>query len=327
MKIDEVVKGAKIVGITGHIHPDGDCVGSVLALYLYLKKNMPDLEVEVFLEEPSEAFKCIKGFDMINTSFKSKNTHDVFFCLDCTFDRCGDAEKLLKKASKVVNIDHHITNSGMGDEWIVEPQRSSCAELLYELLDKNKIDEDIALAIYIGIIHDSGVFQYSNTSPRTFEIAAELIKFGFDFPKIIEDTFYIKSYTHSQLLGRALLESVRFMDGKCIVSVIGHKTMQFYNATPKNLDGVVNQLRNVRGVDVSILMYEIAPLRYKVSLRSNGAIDVAVISARFGGGGHVRAAGFTFEGTSHDAINNISEQIELQYLAKSVCGNKVCTTE
>ena len=104
--------------------------------------------------------------------------------------------------------------------------------------DKTLLDVEIAKALYIGIIHDTGVFQYSNTSPSTLKAAAELISFGFDFPKLIDETFYEKTYVQNQILGRALLESILFMDGKCVVSMVDKKTMSFYQADSHDLEGM-----------------------------------------------------------------------------------------
>ena len=113
-------------------------------------------------------------------------------------------------------------------------------------------------------------------------------------------------------MGRALLESIVFMDGKCIVSMVDKKTMAFYNADSHDLDGIVSQMRNTKGVECAIFMYQTGVLEYKVSLRSNGAVDVAKVASYFGGGGHVRAAGVTMQGTFHDIVNNLSAQIEMQ---------------
>ena len=137
-------------------------------------------------------------------------------------------------------------------------------------------------------------------------------EYGFDFPALIDETYYEKTYAQNQLLGRALLESIMFMGGKCIVSAIDKKTLDFYSATSKDLEGIVNQLRITKGVECAIFMYEVGNLEYKVSLRSCKYVDVSKVAAFFGGGGHVRAAGCNINGTFHDAINNISKQIELQ---------------
>lgn len=310
--LEECKEAGKIV-ISGHIRPDGDCIGACMAMYLYLTKALPDANVKVCLEQPADIFGCIKDIETIDSSYTIDGDVDVFIALDCEKSRLGDAEKIFENAKKRINIDHHISNErGCGDVNYVIPGISSTSELVYDLIEKQYMDEEIAKAIYIGIVHDTGIFRYSNTSPKTLRIAAELIEYGFDFPAIIDETFCEKTYTQNQLLGRALLESIMFMDGKCIVSVIDKKTLDFYNATSKDLEGVVNQLRIIKGVECAIFMYETGNLEYKVSLRSCKYVDVSKVAAYFGGGGHVRAAGCSLNGTFHDVINNISGQIVLQ---------------
>ena len=284
-----------------------------MAMELYLKKALPDASIKVFLEEPPEVFSCIKDFEKIDQTYAAEESVDVFIALDCEKSRLGKAEEIFANAKKRINIDHHVSNErGCGDVNYVIPGSSSTAELVYDLIDQKYMDEEIAKAVYLGIIHDTGVFKYSNTSPKTLTIAAELIKYGFDFPDLIDRTFYEKTYTQNQLLGRAMLESIVFMDGRCIVSAIDNKTLKFYNATSCDLDGIINQLRITKGVECAIFMYEIGNLEYKVSLRSNQYVDVSKVAEYFGGGGHVRAAGCSMNGTFYDVVNNISGQIELQ---------------
>ena len=220
---------------------------------------------------------------------------------------------LFKNARKRINIDHHITNvPGGGDINYVYPESGSAAELVYEVIDHDYLDHDIALPIYIGIIHDTGVLQYSNVRPQTLITVADLIGYDIDFPNIIEKTFYEKTYLQDQILGRALLESILFMDGRCVVSVIDKKTMRFYGATSNDLEGIANKLKQIRDVDCAIFMYELAPREYKVSLRTTEAVDASKVCAFFGGGGHDRAAGVTMTGTAHDVINNLSREIAKQ---------------
>ena len=307
------IGSAESIAIGGHIRPDGDCIGSCMAMYLYLKKMLPDRRVYVYLEEFSPVFNCIAGVDQIKRPDGCKHAHDVFICIDCNAERLGDSLPAFEGAKKRINIDHHVTNPGDGDINYIVPGASSASELVYDCLDETMIDVDIAKAIYMGIVHDTGVFQYSNVSPKTMRIAAHLIEFGFDFPKLIEETFYQKTYVQNQVMGRTILESVLFLDKRCIVGHLDAKTMKFYGVTSKDMDGIVNQLRYTKGVDCAVFMYEVEPMRYKVSLRSNGVIDCSVIATYFGGGGHVRAAGFNLEGTFHDVINNLSVQIEKQY--------------
>lgn len=312
MNILQECAGAKRIGISGHIRPDGDCVSACLALYQYLHKCMPETEVKVFLEQPAEIFKEIKGYDLIDSDFPEQAPFDVYFALDCAQDRLGGAEKYFVAAAKRINIDHHISNTGCGDCNYIMPKVGSTCELIYDLIDLDMLDRDLAMAIYIGIIHDTGVFQYSNTTSDTLNKAAKLISYGFDFPRLIEETFYQKTYVQTQIMGRALMESIRFLDGRCIVSMIDRKTMEFYHVDSKDLDGIVNQLRNIKGVDLAIFMYETGVLEYKVSLRSNEKVDVAKVASFFGGGGHVRAAGCSMKGTFHDCVNNLSLHIEEQ---------------
>ena len=313
MKIISEVKDAKTIAIGGHVRPDGDCVCSVMALYRYLQKELPETQIDVYLEKPAAVFDCIQDIDKIYSDFQTDQVYDVFFALDSNDERLGDALSIYQKAGRRINIDHHISNKGCGDVNDIVPDASSASELVYNAIsDKSLLDKEIAKALYIGIIHDTGVFQYSNTSPATLKAAADLISYGFDFPRLIDETFYEKTYVQNQILGRALLESIMFMDGRCVVSMIDRKTMKFYRARPEDLDGIVNQLRNTKGVECAIFMYQTDTLEYKVSLRSNGKVDVAKVAGFFGGGGHVRAAGVTMQGTFYDIINNLSARIEMQ---------------
>lgn len=314
MNLFEEVKDARTIGIGGHVRPDGDCVGAVMGLYLYLKKICPGAEIEVLLEKPADIFSCIRGVNEIHTDFTTQvENFDVFFALDTAKDRLGEGEKYFDGAKKRINIDHHVSNGGSGDVNYIMPGASSTSELVYDLIeDKSALDEEIAKALYIGIIHDTGVFQYSNTSPSTLKAAAELISYGFDFSRLIEETFYEKTYIQNQILGRALLESILFMNGKCVVSMLDKRTMNFYQAQPHDLDGIVSQLRNTKGVECAIFMYQTDVMEYKVSLRSGGGVDVEKVAEFFGGGGHARAAGATMRGTFHDIVNNLSDRIVAQ---------------
>lgn len=305
-------EGAKRIGISGHIRPDGDAVSSCLALRQYILNQMPEAEVKVNLQKPPTIFDDLCGYSEIDITFPDEEPYDVYFALDCNYDRLGDAQKYFDMAKKTINIDHHVSNTGCGDVNVVEPEISATAELLCKLMDKDKLDKEIAKALYTGMVTDSGVFQYSNTSPDTMRRAADLMEFGFDFPKMIKRSFYEKTYLQTQIMGRCMMESIRFMDERCIVSVVDLKTAKFYNVLPKDYEGIVNQLINIRGIDVAIFMYQVTDLEYKVSLRSTEKVDVAKIATEFGGGGHVRAAGCNMKGTFHDCVNNLSAQIAKQ---------------
>lgn len=313
MKIDELMQGVKTVGISGHIRPDGDCVGSCMGMYLYLSKNYPDARVDVFLESIPPELEFIKDSDKANKDYTTDiDSYDLFIALDCGKDRLGNAEGFFDAAKNTVNIDHHISNPGTGNVNYIVPTASSACELVYTVIDTDKMDEDIAKSLYTGMVTDTGVFKYSCTSPKTMEIAAKLIGYGFDFGSLIDHVFYEKTYLQNQILGRALLESILLMNGKCIVSVVSRQTMDFYGATSNDMDGIVNQMLLTIGVGCSIFMYEEEPMTYRVSLRSDGSVDVSKVAKIFGGGGHMRAAGCTVNGTQHDVINNITKYIQQQ---------------
>ncbi len=315
----EEIGNPKTIGITGHVRPDGDCVGAVLGTYAYLSNVYKDADIRVFLEMPAKHFSFLKGYDKIDESFAYPGQFDVFFSLDSgDLGRIEKSEKLFLGAKKSICIDHHVSNMGFGDVSHVEPDASSTCEILTRLFDDRYMDVEVAKALYTGIAHDTGVFRYSCTGPETFIALSKLVKYDFDGSRITDETFYQKTYVQNQILGRTLLESILFMDGKCIAGSIDRKAIEFYGVNSKDFEGIVNQLQVTRGVEVAIFMSETGTLEHKVSLRSNGNVDVAEIASYFGGGGHVRAAGCTMNGTFHDVLNNLSLHIEKQLKDKQI---------
>ena len=164
----------------------------------------------------------------------------------------------------------------------------------------------------MGIAHDTGVFQYTCTSSKTMQIAGKLMDKGIAFTDILDKTYFEKTYLQHQITGRALLESMRLMDGRCIISGLRQRDIDFYGVTPTDLDGISALLRNTEGVEVAIFLYEANTQEYKVSMRSKPYIDVQKVAQFFGGGGHVRAAGCTMQGSMHDVVNNLTREIAKQ---------------
>lgn len=311
-KLDDVLKGKSSVAVSGHIRPDGDCIGSCLGVYNYIKNNYPSVDVDVYLQSFSDKFNFIRYSDEVRHE-KTDKIYDLFIMLDSSsLDRLGEFTDMFNNAKETICIDHHISNEKYAMENIVFPKASSTCEVLYGLMDEDRIDNHIAEALYMGIVHDSGAFKYSNTSAETMNIAGKLMEKGIPFTSIIDNTFYTKTYVQNQILGRTLLESVLFFDEKCIFSVVTQREMDFYNISYKDLDGIVEQLRITKGVECAIFMYETGEMEFKVSMRSNEIVDVSAIATYFGGGGHIRAAGFNMKGTLYDVINNISEQLAKQ---------------
>lgn len=316
-KIGMELDGVKTVGIAGHIRPDGDCVGSCMGLYLYLREYFPQLtDVDVFLEEIPESYRIIAGTDKIIHSCEEERKYDLFIALDCgDLKRLGDAGRYFESAKRTICYDHHISNDGFADKNYIDANISSTSELIYHIMDEDKITKEIAEALYMGISHDTGIFQYSCTSPATMEVAAQLMRKGIDHSYIVDTTFMEKSYLQNQILGRALLESIMVLDGRCIISAIRLRDMKFYGVKPAELDGIVSQLRLTRGVEVAIFLYETGNHEFKVSMRSKSIVDVSTIAKYFGGGGHVRAAGCSMQGSFYDVVNNLTKHIEKQMKA------------
>lgn len=311
--LEDILKDKRRVALGGHVRPDGDCVGASMGLYLYLKEQFPNIDADVYLEEVPEAYRIISGTDEVKSVLPEEGAYDLFICLDCgDTKRLGFSQPLFKTAGETLCIDHHISNDSYADHNYIVPEASSTSELVFTLLDRARISKSVAEALYMGIAHDTGIFQYSCTSPETMEIAAELMRKGINGSEIIEKTYYEKTYIQNQILGRALLESMLIMDKRCIVSVIRQRSMRFFQAQPSDLEGIVSQLRQTKGVEVAIFLHETEPQKFKVSMRSKGAVDVSLIAKHFGGGGHMRAAGVMMSGSSHDVINNITALITLQ---------------
>ncbi len=312
-RLEELIRGAGSIAILGHRNPDGDCIGSCLAALSYIGEHDPEKDVTVYQEPGPRKYSYLKGFDRICHEVPDNPHVDLCICLDGSDrDMLGKFVVLLDGAARSICLDHHMTNPGYAQENLIVPQASSACEVLYTQLNEKEISKETAACLYTGIVTDSGVFKYSNTSAATMRIAGKLMEKGIDFERIIDEAFFRKSYLQTQILGRALLESVSFLDGACIFSVIRKKDMEFYGAEKSDLDGIAEQLRLVDGVEVSIFLSESAPLEYKVSMRSKSYVNVGEIARFFGGGGHQKAAGCTMTGSVHDVINNLSVRIEPQ---------------
>lgn len=312
-RLTEMIQDAETIAVLGHVRPDGDCVGSCLAVCNYVREQYPEKAVQVYLEKPPVKFNYLRYFDEISQDAETGRVYDLCICLDS-----GDKERLgcygvyLDTARESICLDHHITNSGYAGENFILAEASSTCEVLCQFLDMNRISRETAECIYTGILHDTNVFRNSNTTEKTMELAGIMMGKGIDFARIIDESFYRKTYVQNQILGRALLESVTFSSGKCIFSVVRRKDMDFYGVDSTDLDGIVDQLRVTDGVEVAIFLHETENHVYKVSMRSNNIVDVSRVAAYFGGGGHIRAAGCSMGGSVHDVINNLSGHIEKQ---------------
>ena len=313
--LNDVLKGKHSVAIGGHIRPDGDCVGSTFGLYLYLTTYYPEIETDLYLEEIPEAFQMMGHRDVPKHEIVEGKVYDLFISLDCGDERrLGFSDPVFQNAKETLCVDHHVSNESFADTNYIVPDASSTSELVFRLLDEEKITEEIASFLYMGIVHDTGVFQYSCTSAKTMNIAGRLMEMGIDFSRIVDKTYYEKTYEQNRILGQALVDSQLFLDGKCIASIVTKEEMEKYQVLPKHLEGIVQQLRATKDVEAAIFLYENEDGSFKASMRSSGKVDVVVIMMSYGGGGHIRAAGATIEGNAKEILEGIVKDVEKQLL-------------
>ena len=283
--LDEMLEGKKTIVILGHVNPDGDCIGSCLGLYNYLKENYEGLEISVYLEKMGVKFSYLSGYKDVHTEYDDTKIFDL-----CITSDVSDVPRLGAFA----------------------PYRETAKDTF--CIDKEKISKAVAECLYTGIAHDTGIFKFSNTSRQTMEIAGFLMEKGIDFPKIIDNSFFAKTYGQAKLHGRAVLDSVRILDNRCVYTVVTTDELREYGCTVKATDGIVDQLRIIEGVEIAFLLYQTGnPGEYKVSLRTNSAVDVSRIAQSFGGGGHVKAAGCTMTGEPQEIVEKISGKIREQW--------------
>lgn len=313
-KLDDILEGVKSVGITGHVRPDGDCVGSTLGLYNYIIDNYENIDVTVYLEPFEKHFDFINGSDKVLHELLTPVEHDLFIVLDCgDLDRTANfVRPIFEKAKKTVCIDHHMCNFAYADINHVIPDLSSTCEAIYELMDESKISKNVAEAIYTGIIHDTGVLKYPCTTKRTMEIAGNLMEKGIKYTAIIDNTFFKKTHLQNYMLGMALMKSRLHNDGLLISSYMPYEVLKEHNVPGRDLGGVIDQLRFTEGIEVALFMYGLPDGVIKGSLRSIDKIDVNAIANTFGGGGHVRAAGFNTTLCEEDIIAQVISEMKKQ---------------
>lgn len=314
--LETEIENADRIGIAGHVRPDGDCVGSLLAVYNYIHENFPDKDLHAFLEPIPDCFSFLTNADRIEEPGKPQAPFDLFIVVDCGEPgRLGDAEEYLKGA-RTICIDHHLSNGdGFADLNYIVPDASSACELVYNLLPKEAISREIAECIYTGMVTDTGVFQYSSTHHSTMEAAGQLMDLGIDYPAIVDRVFNEKTFVQNRLMGLALMKAKLNETGSVISSVITTEDFRTCQADPMDTEGIVSQLRVTRGVQAAVFLHQNPDGTYKGSLRAKGNIlNVAEIAQNFHGGGHAKAAGFRVDQDQDpdEVISAISQAVEEQ---------------
>lgn len=288
----EVCKGKKRIGIAGHVRPDGDSIGSALAVYNYLLNYDSSLDLHVFLQEIPSIFSFLTNSDKIEEPGSVQKPFDLFITVDCgDINRLGPAGAYFKEAKETFCIDHHLSNDDFADINDVESEKSSACEMVFDRMKPELITKEIAECLYTGIVTDTGVFQYSSTSSHTMNVGGFLMDKGIDYPYIVDHVFYEKTFAQQKILGYALSKAELLLDGKVIFCHISRHEMKEYGVEPKHLEGIVASLRSTRGVEVAVFCYDTIDNALKGSLRASNDVNVAEIASHFHGGGHAKAAG------------------------------------
>jgi len=297
--------------VLSHVRPDGDALGSTLALALALKELGKD--VRAWNEEGMlEKYSFLAGAELLTLPPNAPEEFDVAIALDtATQNRLGKAAEAVRKANLWINIDHHPSNPGYGDLVYIDPIAPATGQILFELITTAKLPMTPAVAenLYAAISTDTGSFQYPNTTARTFEIAADLIRAGVNVGRLSQLLYENYPKRRVELL-RLLLSTMQFgCNDKLAWFSLSQEMAKSVGALPEDNEGLIDHLRAIRGVIVAIFFEELADGKVRVSMRSkNEAVDVCAICQSFGGGGHTLAAGARVRGTLTEVTQKIVEK-------------------
>lgn len=278
--------------LAGHRKPDGDTIGSGLALVWFLKSL--GKKAEIYSQDPiPKVLQFLPGIGMVRVGQKTRKKFDTAILLECsTPDRFGDILDLKSQVGTIIHIDHHKTSVPYGHINLIHPEASSNAEQVYEILrlSGRPVTPEMAACLYVGLATDTGRFQYSNTSPRTLRVAAELMETGIKAYKINERLFATKPLSALKLLSLTLGGLELHFKGKAAVQTISRGILKRAQASMEDSEEIVNYGLTIPGTEVAILFKE-EPGRIFVSFRSRDEVDVSAVAQKFGGGGHHKAAG------------------------------------
>lgn len=303
----KIIDEADTIAISAHINPDGDALGSALGLRKSLELFGKKSDV-IKISEVDDYLKFLPQIDFYKNP--SKKEYDLFIIVDCLeFDRIDKAIEICKKSKKVLVIDHHEGGSIKTDLNIIHSDSPASCELVYEIIKRLNlpIDKEIATLLYAGLVTDTGRFLYSNISELTFYTAADLYKIGADFEMIYKNLYQNKEISKLQFENH-LLNKVEFKKPYALVGV-SQKTCKDFGVQMGDSESVVNMLRDLKGIEVACLVKEYGENEFKISLRSKDYLDVSKIARDNGGGGHIRASGFTINTDSMDKALNIMKKI------------------
>ncbi|MBF0524870.1 MAG: bifunctional oligoribonuclease/PAP phosphatase NrnA [Deltaproteobacteria bacterium] len=298
--------------ICTHTEPDGDALGSVLALTEGL--SLMGKQVTPYLEDrPTAQLRFLPGLEQISYHLNEITNYDVGIILDC-----GELERTGRNASRIgqirllINIDHHQPRAQTGHLRLIDPSSSCTGEIIYRLLARlnQPITRNMALNLYTAIVTDTGSFTYSNTNQATFDMAGDLVARGVNPPEVSAHLYQSYPASRMKILSRALETIELTGHGRVAFMIVTQDMVKETGAGPNDTFGFIDFPRSISGVRLAVLFREVDPGIYNVSLRSKGQLNVAALAGRHGGGGHTNAAGLLFKGSAADF-----KQEALEYVA------------
>ena len=303
-RVVDILKNAESIAITSHIHPDGDAIGSSLAMFHALQSLGKSARILINDDVP-DCFSILEGAQSIERNSELK--FDLVLLLDTRINRSGGiCEKI---NAPILNIDHHVSNDRKADWLLLEPTVSSTCEIVFKLFVDQKIPvtSDIAMCLYTGIATDTGFFRFSNTTHSAMSICAELIRLGAK-PELIADSISTKTFRELQLMTNAMRTIELFFDGRAIGIFLDRELSELVLT-----DELIDMIRFTAGVDIAFLLRYEYPNAYRLRMRSRRT-DITKITEQLGGGGHKHAAGATIHGSLDEVkrmvLNVVADELQ-----------------
>jgi phosphoesterase RecJ-like protein len=296
--IIESCRSAKRVLITAHLDPDGDSLGSQLALDDYLRSLGKETRIYNHGTIPSR-YLFLDGIDKVNTNGSDYDFDpDLVVVLESTqVERTGYVANLIAPGTKVINIDHHPGNLNYGDLCLIDEGASSVGEMIFKMLKQAgfKITKSTAEKIYTAIVTDTGRFHFSSTTPDSLRITAELIEAGVKPREITDKIYYSMNDRQLRVIGEVVSNAEMAVGGKVCALTITRKMLKAKGLAFSDFEGVVDFAMHLSDVWIGVLFKDTSDTETKISLRSKSSVDVSDLAKKFGGGGHFNAAGATID--------------------------------
>lgn len=310
-RIIEAIESARNIAVLPHVSADGDALGSSIALALALKKMGKDCRVFIEEEIP-QTYHFLPGKEYLEVFKGKKEEYDLVLALDTgDLARLGKRLEIFNSTDFTINIDHHTTNTEFASINLVKTSAAAVGELIYQLVKMMgvSLDESISTCLYVAVATDTGGFRYSNTTPVTHQIAAELISNGVDVSKVSQVVFETLPFKKVRLMGLAIDSIEIFEGGKAAFITVTNEMLKKAEAMEEDCDGLVNIARNIEGVEVAVLIRQRSENEFKINFRSQNYVDVSAIAHKYSGGGHKKAAGCALRGSMEEVKHILNNDI------------------